>query len=75
MNNAPFNSENFEGTSEEIAKLNDAYAIAAKTWFEDADLDNLDHIRQLKTSLCDRIGNAYSEGLDAGEIAALAIGK
>jgi len=75
MKKAPFNSDNFEGTSEQITKLNQAYAIAAEHWFEGVDFDNLEYVRQLESSLCNRIGNAYSEGLDAGEIASLAVAK
>jgi len=75
MSNLPFNADNFEGTAEEIALLNDAYTIAAETWFDGADRENLDLMRQLRLSLLDRIGNVYSPRLTGAEIAARATAK
>lgn len=75
MKTAPFNSENFEGTAEQIATLNEAYALAAERWFNEADPENIDQMRQLHSSLCNRIGNAFSDGLDATDIAIWATTK
>jgi len=75
MSNLPFSADNFEGTAEEIILLNDAYIIAAETWFDGADRENLDTMRQLRLSLLDRIGNVYSPGLTGAEIAARATAK
>ena len=65
----PFNSDNFEGTEEQIKKLNEAYAMAAEEWFEGVNPEDVNKIKQMHKSLCDRIGNVFSDGLSAAEIA------
>lgn len=71
----PFNADNFEATQELIDKANEAYAIAAVRFFEGVDPDDANNMERHKKWLCDKIGNAFSDGLTAGEIADWALSK
>jgi hypothetical protein len=72
MSKPSFYADNFSGSVTELILLNDAYIVAAETWFDGADRENLDLMRQLRASLNDRINDAYHPELSAAEIAAIA---
>jgi hypothetical protein len=71
----PFNADNWEATQEQIDKANEAYAIASVKFFEGVDPEDTVNIERHKKWLCDKIGNAFSDGLSAGEIANWALSK
>lgn len=71
----PFTRDNWEATDEQIDKANMAFQIAAVTWFDGIDLEDEWLVEQQVKTLIDRVGNAFNDGLTAGDIAHWAISK
>lgn len=71
----PFTRDNWEATDEQIDKANTAFQIASTTWFDGLDLDDDQFVDQQVKTLIDRVGNAFNDGLSAGDIAHWATSK
>jgi len=75
MTKYPFSSANFEATPEQIKKANEAYNIAAKSFFNGVDIDDTKKMQQLEKLLQDAIGNYFNDDFTSAEIAFWATGK
>lgn len=70
-----FTTDNWEATQEQCDKANEAYRLAAETFFDSVDTDDFKKIDQLEKSLADKIGNYFNDDFTAAEIANWALSK
>ena len=75
MNNIKFTTDNWDATQEQCDKANAAYQIAAQTFFEGVEHDDIEKINRLEKSLTDKIGNYFNDALSAEDIAHWALSK
>lgn len=70
-----FTTSNWDATQEQCDKANEAWNIAADTFFDGVDLEDFEKISRLEKSLDDKIGNYFNDDFSASEIANWALSK